>query len=100
MMLRAYTYLAVEGGPPLAKVGEYGVAGVIGGILVWFAWKVIQREQRLAEEARAEVARLNSKIADVYVPNMERWLESLAEQKRLLEALRDERQPPPRRRST
>lgn len=87
-----------DAGPPLAQLGQYGIAGVIGAILVWFAWKVIQREQRLAEEARAEVARLNAKIADVYVPNMEKWLEALAEQKRLLEVLRDERQPVTRRR--
>lgn len=94
-------FLAEDVGPPLlTTLGQYGIAGVIGAILIWFGWKVIQREQRLAEEARAEVARLNAKIADVYVPNMERWLEALAEQKRLLEVLRDERQPPARRRGT
>lgn len=94
-----WSALAEGGGVPLADLGQYGVAGVIASIFLWFAWQVYKRERDRADRLEAEKDGLNEKIRSVYVPSMEKWAEALTEQKRLLEALRDERPPPPRRRS-
>lgn len=83
--------------PPVAALGQYGALGVISMIFLWFGWQVYKRERDRADANAAEVARLNQRIADIYVPNLEKWLIEAGEQRRLLQAVLDERSSPRRR---
>lgn len=81
---------------PLADLGQYGVAGVIASIFLWFGWQVYKRERDRADRLEREKDTLNEKIRDVYVPSMEKWTQTLTEQRRLLGELIEDR---PRRRT-
>ena len=81
---------------PVAELGQYGVAGVIASIFLWFAWQVYKRERDRADKNETEIARLNTLIQDKYVPSLEAATKALSESNDLLVQLRDP--PPPRRR--
>lgn len=81
---------------PLSGIAQYGAAGAIGAILIWFGWQVIDRERTRADKNEAEVARLNGLILDRYVGSLEQNIRVLEEVKDLLPLFRDA--PPPRRR--
>ena len=81
---------------PIAELGQYGIAGVIGSIFLWFGWNVYKRERDRADKNEAEIKRLNEVIQEKYVPSLEAAASALSESNVLLAQLRD---PPPRRRS-
>lgn len=57
---------------PVSTLSQYGIAGVILSIFLWFAWQVYSREHERAEANAVEIRRLNDLITREYVPSLER----------------------------
>lgn len=78
-------YIAQEaGGIPVAELGQYGIAGVIGMIFLWFGWQVYKRERDRADKNEGEIARLNLVIQEKYIPSLEEATRVLTSVKELL----------------
>lgn len=71
-------------GIPVAELGQYGIAGVISMIFLWFGWQVYKRERDRADKNEAEIARLNTVIQDKYIPSLEAATRVLTSVKELL----------------
>lgn len=69
---------------PVAELGQYGIAGILGMILAWFGWQVYKRERDRADKNEAEIARLNTVIQDKYIPSLEEATRVLTSVKELL----------------
>lgn len=72
------------GGIPVAQLGQYGIAGVILMIFLWFGWQVYKRERDRADSNEAEIKRLNTVIQEKYVPSLEQASKALVESNQLL----------------
>jgi hypothetical protein len=90
VLLGLMTMADTVGSLPLSGLGQLGAVGVVLGVLLWFGYKVWSAERRRADSNAEEIRRLNDKIADVYVPSMQKWADALAEQKRLMDTLHDQ----------
>jgi hypothetical protein len=96
--------ILAAGDPPLTGLAQYGAAGLILTIFLWFGWQVYKRERDRADSNAAEIARLNEKIGTAYMESMNETAKSLISMMQMLESFRqllesvmgDER-PPPRR---
>lgn len=85
---------------PLSGYGQLGAVGVVLVTFLWFGYRAWKREADAADSARAEVARLNRSIIEIYNPTLEKWLTEAGEQRRLIDALLAERErAAPRRRT-
>lgn len=70
---------AAADGIPLAALGQYGAAGVILMIFLWFGYKVYSSEKKRADDNEGEIKRLNQLIQDKYVPALQDAAHALTE---------------------
>lgn len=61
-----------DGGLPISALSQYGIAGVLLSILLWFAWYAYQSERSRANANELEIRRLNTIIAEQTVPSLEK----------------------------
>lgn len=76
---------------PIAELGQYGIAGVISSIFIWFAWQVYKRERDRADKNEDEIKRLNDLIQGKYVPSLQDASTALIETNQLLAEFRARR---------
>lgn len=69
---------------PIADLGQYGVAGTIAAIALWFFWQAYKRERDRADRLEKEKDELNTSIREVFVPSMETSKAALLESNQLL----------------
>ena len=63
---------------------QYGVVGAIAALGLIGLWQAYRREQKRADDANAEVARLNQAIIDKYLPSLAETAALLSDVKELL----------------
>lgn len=84
-LLRRLAAADTTGGDlPLSGLAQYGAAGLILSISLWFFWQVYKRERDRADANEAEIKRLNEVIAGKYVPALEASTAAVAEAAREL----------------
>lgn len=87
-----YPLLALAAGEvPSTDWSQYGIAGIIAGLGIWFFFLAYRQMSARYEAERAEVKRLNQLIQDKYVPALEAATQVLHEVVRFLERERDRR---------
>lgn len=60
--------MAAEAPPSVDSLAQYGVLGILGAALLWFAQKAYQREVTRADRLETEVTRLNTVIQEQALP--------------------------------
>lgn len=80
------------GNVDLSIFAQYGALGIIAAILVWYAKGAVQRERDRADRMEAEVARLNSVIAERAIPALTAASRAAEEAATLLQAIQRERE--------
>lgn len=77
-------WIWAEGEIPVADLGQYGIAGLIASIFLWFAWQVYKRERDRADRLELEKEKLWLEIKDTFIPAMEASKAALLESNQLL----------------
>lgn len=100
LILAAATAAADAGGVSLSPFLQYGVVGVIAMLGLSGMYQAYKREQKRADDANAEVARLNQAIIDKYLPSLAETAVLLGDVKELLRDWRGFKPPAGRRSSS
>lgn len=80
------------GGIDLTVFAQYGVLGIIAGMLTWFAKGAHQRERDRADRMEEENRRLNQLILDRVIPALTSATRAAEESAELLNAVQRERE--------
>lgn len=59
---------AADAPPGVNNLAQYGVLGILGAALLWFAYRAYQREVTRADRLESEVTRLNTVIQEQALP--------------------------------
>lgn len=88
-------YLAAEAADPqnsvLGVFLQYGAIGAIAAVSLWFAYTLIKREQKRADDLADEVSRLNKLIVDSIYPQTGDAVRAVKDVTVLLQQMLDER---------
>lgn len=89
--LPAPLFLAADTTPDMTVFAQYGVLGVIAGLLIWFAKGAHQRERDRGDRMEEENRRLNTLILDRVIPALTSATRAAEESAELLNAIQRER---------